>query len=206
MTTRGCCRGRSAVTAFNKTMQACGYRSWIALAQCAIAHFSSASSNNRYAIAFPRRDAPEVCSSSHPPKDEGAGKTGCRPAPMAPVLNIAQAMHRGKTTGEAGNNPAFPAQWVDGLWRALPGDEFVLPPSPRGNWRCIDVRSARCIFRESLTPATGAGTTRFCRTRRRRSSCAPHFAHGSRHLREHRPATALRADADASTASPTRVS
>ena len=23
-------------------------------------------------------------------------------------------------------HPAFPAQWVDGLWRALPGDEFVL--------------------------------------------------------------------------------
>jgi hypothetical protein len=61
-----------------------------------------------------------------PPKDEGAGKTGCRPAPMAPVLNIAQAMHRGKTTGEAGNNPVFPARWFDGLWRALLGDEFPL--------------------------------------------------------------------------------
>jgi hypothetical protein len=37
----------------------------------------------------------------------------------------------GKTTGEAGNNPAFPAQWFDGLCRALPGDEFLLPPSLR---------------------------------------------------------------------------
>ena len=27
------------------------------------------------------------------------------------------------------NTPAFPAQWLYGLWRALPGDEFVLPPS-----------------------------------------------------------------------------
>jgi hypothetical protein len=44
---------------------------------------------------------------------------------MAPVLNIAQAMHRGKTTGEAGNNPAFPAQWFDGLCCALLGDEFL---------------------------------------------------------------------------------
>src|SRR6267142_5809741 len=26
--------------------------------------------------------------------------------------------------------PAFPAQWFYGLFRALPGDEFVLPPSP----------------------------------------------------------------------------
>jgi hypothetical protein len=28
------------------------------------------------------------------------------------------------------NHPAFPTQWFYGLWRALPGDEFVLPPSP----------------------------------------------------------------------------
>ena len=27
------------------------------------------------------------------------------------------------------NTPAFPAQWLYGLCRALPGDEFVLPPS-----------------------------------------------------------------------------
>src|SRR5260221_13957528 len=29
----------------------------------------------------------------------------------------------------SGGNPAFPAQWLDGLCRALPGDEFVLSPS-----------------------------------------------------------------------------
>ena len=28
------------------------------------------------------------------------------------------------------SSPAFPAQWVYGLYRALPGDEFLLPPSP----------------------------------------------------------------------------
>jgi hypothetical protein len=27
------------------------------------------------------------------------------------------------------STPAFPAQWFDGLCRALPGDEFLLPPS-----------------------------------------------------------------------------
>jgi hypothetical protein len=32
---------------------------------------------------------------------------------------------QGKTTGEAGNNPAFPAQWFDGLCCALLGDEFL---------------------------------------------------------------------------------
>ena len=29
----------------------------------------------------------------------------------------------------SGEHPAFPAQWLYGLWRALPGDEFVLSPS-----------------------------------------------------------------------------
>ena len=29
----------------------------------------------------------------------------------------------------SGGNPAFPAQWLYGLYRALPGDEFVLSPS-----------------------------------------------------------------------------
>ncbi len=37
----------------------------------------------------------------------------------------------GITTGVAEDIPAFPAQWFDGLCRALPGDEFVLPPSLR---------------------------------------------------------------------------
>ena len=31
-------------------------------------------------------------------------------------------------------HPAFPAQWFDGLCRALPGDEFLLPPS-LPDWR-----------------------------------------------------------------------
>jgi hypothetical protein len=29
----------------------------------------------------------------------------------------------------SGGNPTFPAQWLYGLYRALPGDEFVLSPS-----------------------------------------------------------------------------
>ena len=32
-------------------------------------------------------------------------------------------------TGSAEATSAFPAQWFYGLWRALPGDEFVLSPS-----------------------------------------------------------------------------
>ena len=49
----------------------------------------------------------------------------------------------------------------NGLCRALPGDEFVLPPSLT-DWRSIEARSGPTIS-ISLTPATGARTTRFCR-------------------------------------------
>src|SRR5271154_6026791 len=42
-------------------------------------------------------------------------------------------MHKQKRTRAyrfSGGNPTFPAQWFYGLFRALPGDEFVLSPSP----------------------------------------------------------------------------
>jgi len=64
--------------------------------------------------------------------------------------------------------PTFPAQWLYGLCRALPGDEFLLPPSP-ANWRLLQPGRASQTS-TGLTPATGAGTTRFCRTLQRRSS------------------------------------
>jgi hypothetical protein len=48
----------------------------------------------------------------------------------------------------------------NGLCRALPGDEFVLPPSPT-DLRFIEGLGSTISI--SLTPATGAGTTRFCR-------------------------------------------
>jgi len=45
---------------------------------------------------------------------------------------------------------------------------------------------------DSLAPATGVGTTRFCRTLQRRSSCAPLFAHGNTALRTRTAPTLLR--------------
>jgi hypothetical protein len=127
-------------------------------------------------------------------------------------------MHKEKRTRAyrfSGGNPAFPAQWPYGLCRALPGERIRLVTVAAGlrltgsGW--IDVAT------DSLAPATGVGTTRFCRTRsafakasadkarrsfwhrrkQRRSSCAPCFAHRSRDP----PCDHLRADAVASTAS-----
>jgi len=98
----------------------------------------------------------------------------------------------------SGEHPAFPAQWFDGLCRALPGDEFLLPPSLREFAGIIDP-VGRPSPPQSLTPATGARTTRFCRTQQRRSSCAE----DDRSRPEGRPAIPLARDAVASTATRT---
>src|ERR1700686_4916284 len=42
----------------------------------------------------------------------------------------------------SGGNPAFPAQWFYGLFRALPGDRAFLPPSP-------------ALLSAKFTPASG---------------------------------------------------
>jgi hypothetical protein len=93
----------------------------------------------------------------------------------------------------SGGYPTFPAQWLYGLYRALPGERIRLVTvaagltADRPGW--IDFAT------DSLAPATGVGTTRFCRTLWRRSSCALLLAHGKP------PCERTRADAIASTAS-----
>jgi hypothetical protein len=58
------------------------------------------------------------------------GRRECRVpnAPAAPCAMGSEA-HECSHHRYTGVNPAFPAQWFYGLFRALPGDEFVLSPS-----------------------------------------------------------------------------
>jgi hypothetical protein len=126
---------------------------------------------------------------------EGAGKAGCALHPRSRV-QYAEKL-RTRAYRSSGEHPAFPAQWFDGLCRALPGDEFLLPPSLRRLAAKVDP-VGHPSPPQSLTPATGARTTRFCRTQQRRSSCAGSIAHGFR-----RPATSLARNAIASTATRT---
>src|SRR5437773_12430465 len=60
-------------------------------------------------------------------KKEGAGKAGC----ALHQRSRAQLAHRKRTRAYrfSGNTPAFPAQWFYGLFRALPGERALLPPS-----------------------------------------------------------------------------
>ena len=103
-----------------------------------------------------------------PPKG-GSRECRMRAAPAVSCANWKKK--RTRAYRFSGGNPTFPAQWLYGLCRALPGDEFVLPPSLRE--LAAKVEPGRALSpSQSLTPATGAGTTRFCRTQQRRSSCA----------------------------------
>ncbi|HET7125257.1 MAG TPA: hypothetical protein VFI51_14190, partial [Bradyrhizobium sp.] len=62
-------------------------------------------------------------------------------------------------------NPAFPAQWFYGLFRALPGDEFVFA-TVAGGLKAQSNPVEPDFASASLTPATGARTTRLHRTQK----------------------------------------
>src|ERR1700726_2594825 len=63
--------------------------------------------------------APELCQ-----KLEGAGNTGCTLHPRSRVQQCTKK--RTRAYRFSGGNPAFPAQWFYGLFRALPGEPGFL--------------------------------------------------------------------------------
>ena len=82
----------------------------------------------RHDSAISRRSSPEVVQKRSPKNSEGAGnaRRSMHPQPRVRMKKAHEHSHHGHT----GINPAFPAQWFYGLFRALPGDEFLLSPSP----------------------------------------------------------------------------
>jgi hypothetical protein len=86
--------------------------------------------------------APELCLERVPQNKRAQGMPGARC-----TRGLVCKMHKGKHTRAyrfSGGNPAFPARWFYGLFRALPGDRAFLPPSP-----------PRSLLLENLTPASG---------------------------------------------------
>ena len=59
-----------------------------------------------------------------PSQTEGAGKTGCALHPRSRVRFALSRLHT--SIQGSGEHPAFPAQRLYGLCRALPGDEFLV--------------------------------------------------------------------------------
>jgi len=88
--------------------------------------FKFQTANLRYASAFSRRDAPELCM-TYSLDNKGAGNAGC---PLHPQPRVrCDRSTRAYSPQVHRRCPASPAQWFYGLYRALPGDEFVLSPS-----------------------------------------------------------------------------
>ena len=65
-----------------------------------------------------------------PLRKEGAGKDRVR---AAPAVSCALGNKEMRTRADrfGGNTPAFPAQWFDGLCRALPGDRLFDTIAPK---------------------------------------------------------------------------
>src|SRR5437764_9102960 len=76
-----------------------------------------------------------------PSKIEGAGNAGCALHPRSRVPRIAHLAHT--SIQGSGNTPTSPAQWLYGLYRALPGGAGLLSPSP-----------LRSVLLRSLAPAS----------------------------------------------------
>src|SRR5438067_3766440 len=95
-----------------------------------------------YATAIPRRDCARGMQILLPPsKIEGAGNAGCA---LHPRSRVPKSVHLAHTSIQvSGNTPTSPAQWLYGLYRALPGGAGLLSPSP-----------LRSLLLKSLAPAS----------------------------------------------------
>jgi len=112
------------------------------------------------------------------PQKRGSRECRMRAAPAVSCANMCERK-RTRAYRFSGGNPTFPAQWFYGLCRALPGERIRVVTVAAG---LIADRPGRIDFATgSLAPATGVGTTRFCRTQQRRSSsrCDPLTDQGS---------------------------
>src|SRR3954471_23955245 len=110
--------------------------------------------------------SPEVCIFVWPSsKLEGAGKTGCLLHPRSRVRFGLTKLHT-SIQGSA-NTPAFPAQWLYGLLRALPGEQLFCLRRRRDTSRPLNASTA--------APEPHDFTVRIRRVRLARPQRPPHL-------------------------------
>jgi hypothetical protein len=98
--------------------------------------------------------SPELCCISSPSDVRGRRKAGCRLAPAVHCAKACATRAAQRHTGEAGNNPAFPAQWFDDLCRVLPGERCTIAPVAL---RMADARTRSGSTHHHKTWRTGPG-------------------------------------------------
>ena len=82
-----------------------------------------------YADTISRLEKPEACMSSAPRNQRAQGRPGAR-CTRGLACNCAQRT-RTRAYRFSGNTPAFPAQWLYGLLRALPSERLFCHCHPR---------------------------------------------------------------------------
>jgi hypothetical protein len=118
-----------------------------------------------YAFAISRRNSPEVCIFFALLEIEGAGKTGCLLHPRSRVRFALTKVHT--SIQGSGNTPAFPAQWLYGLLRALPGERLFCLRHPREASLLQDLAPAPRRPNHTTSPyASGAYVYRAIRVHR----------------------------------------
>jgi hypothetical protein len=120
------------------TIKSCGYGSRVcAHRRCRAAELARDDSGGRvmqfhfhvalaHALAFSRRISRPSYPNSSPSQDRGRREDRALAAPMVACKKARGSHHRFSR-----DNPAFPAQWLYGLLRALPGDRLSCPRRPR---------------------------------------------------------------------------
>ena len=121
---------------------------------------------SRYAPAFSRCNAPEVCKSFAQKKNKGAGNAGCLLHPRSRVQCAQGSAHTSIQVQP--EQPGIPCAVVLRLIPRSPRRRIPLA-SVAGGLKDCQTRSGRRSS-AGLTPATGARTTRLCRTLQRQSS------------------------------------
>jgi hypothetical protein len=97
------------------------------------------------------------------------GEQGMPGARRARSLACKGRKHASKSPRSRRKHPAFPAQWFYGLFRALPGDRALLPPSP------VKIASHR-LDASVGAPGPHGFAVRFKRLRLKRHPRPPHPA------------------------------
>jgi hypothetical protein len=146
----------------------------------------------KHTSAFPRHASPGLCQSFRP-GTRAQGMPGARCTRGLVCKIVRKGAHEHTGSAETLRHPPRNGFTAYGALSSAT-NSFLSPSS--ANWRsCLNpVGPAKTSA--DLTPATGAGTTRFCRPQLRQSSARRSIAHGRSH-----PAIPFAPDAAAATAS-----
>ena len=120
---------------------------------------------------FSQRNPPELCCIHRPRRCRGRREDRVPAGTRGPLCESVCFKKAAQRHTGLPQHPAFPAQWVYGLCRALLGERCTIAPVAL---RMTDARArlGLCIAASLGAQTPGARTTRFCRTRGRAVVCA----------------------------------